>query len=592
MLNARLYRTSWLVAGVALIVALLALEQRPSVPEPAVPPAIDGNLALASSTRLTGLAPGRSPGSPTAVSAAEWVRREFLGLPQGAQRVGVQKFWARHGAEQIPMTNVYVAVPGASDGVELPGILVVAPRDTPAGLRAGTSGTALLVELARQSATTSHRRPVLFVSTDGSTVGNAGIRWFLSRFSQFPIVAAVVIDNPGDATGARIDVWADGRGDRSAHGLAAMARTAITRAGGEPSPTPSLARQLIRLGVPQSFGDQAPIIAAGIPAVSLAARPDGPPRATTPGDAERMKLVGNAAAGLIGSLDEATEVPPADASLALAGKSLRPPITLIILLLVCLPVLVAAVDALGRVRRAGVRLGPGTRALMWRTVPMCGAALVLHLLSLVGFLPGSAAGAPALPADVPFTPRGGLAVGLAVVAGVATWWFVRPRVRRIAASPAAEAAAGLVVLAVLLLLTWWLRPFVLVLALPAAHAALVATVVPRRAHVAGLAAIAALPLVGLVASVGGQIDRGPVQATWYLLATAASGARGVGGLALGVAICACVWSLVALVALRASKGLVGGGTLATGPVRPRVSGTTVAPRLPSTRRARPPRGYR
>jgi hypothetical protein len=133
---------------------------------------------------------------------------------------------------------------------------------------------------------------------------------------------------------------------------------------------------------------------------------------------------------------------------------------------------------------------------------------------------------------------------------------------------------------------------VLVLALPAAHAALVATVVPRRVHVAGLAAIAALPLVGLVASVGGQIDRGPVQATWYLLATAASGARGVGGIALGVAICACVWSLVALVALRASKGLVGGGTLATGPVRPRVSGTTVAPRLPSTRRTRPPRGYR
>ncbi|WP_217914263.1 hypothetical protein [Miltoncostaea marina] len=116
--------------------------------------------------------------------------------------------------------------------------------------------------------------------------------------------------------------------------------------------------------------------------------------------------------------------------------------------------------------------------------------------------------------------------------------------------PAAEATAALAALSVVLLLMWLLSPFALVLALPAAHAALLATAARRPWQLAALAVVAALPLLGLVASTAGLLHSGWPFAVWYLGETAASGARGGTGLLLGVLVAACAWSLAALVALR------------------------------------------
>ena len=89
-----------------------------------------------------------------------------------------------------------------------------------------------MLRLAQASGTTRHQRPHLFVSTDGSTLGNAGLRWFLERFSSFPLSAAIVLDAPGEANGDRVHVWIDGRTDRQALGLGHIADRSVQRAGG------------------------------------------------------------------------------------------------------------------------------------------------------------------------------------------------------------------------------------------------------------------------------------------------------------------------------------------------------------------------
>jgi hypothetical protein len=245
----------------------------------------------------------------------------------------------------------------------------------------------------------------------------------------------------------------------------------------------------------------------------------------------------------------------------IAGRTLEPTVLRIALLLLALPVLVAAVDAMARLRRARVPLVPGLRGLAWRVLPPFAALIIAYALVLLGLLPGPSGGVPPLPGDVPFDATAGLALVVSIAGGAAVWAWTRRRVRRIGADTPVEATAALVAMAVLLVVTWLLKPEALVLALPAAHAGLVATVVPRRWQVLALAGVAVLPLIGLCVVIGDLLDRNPLFAAWYLLETTATGARGALGPILAVPLATCVWALGALVAFRARKGLV----VASGP---------------------------
>jgi hypothetical protein len=583
VLNARLYRTCWLVAGVALVVALLTLQTPDPGPEPALPSAVDGQLVLDLDRQLAGIAPERAPGTAPDLAAARWVQDQLSQVPGAAGRVQVQDLEARRDREAVRLQNVYLVVPGTGSGRPRAGIVVVAPRDTPAGVAAGTSSTAVLLRLAQASATTRHQRPHLFVSVDGSTIGNAGMRWFLERFSAVPLSAAIVLDAPGEATGDRVHLWDAGRTDRHALGLAAIAERSVERAGGRAELVRSVGGQLLRLGVPQTFGDQGAAIAAGLPAVTLSARAESPLREGREPTAERLELVANAANDLLGALDASATVPAADGSLLVADRVLRPTITRLALLLLALPVLVLALDAIMRSRRAGVPLGAGLRAVARRSLPLVAALMTAHLLVLAGLLPGTAAGSPPIPSAVPFDAGAGLAVALSLGAAALAWTAVRRRVRRRPTTPAAEGAAALAALAVLLLVMWVLSPYALILALPAAHAAVLATAARRGWHLPALALAGALPVLMLISQMGGLLDAGPVFAVWYLLETAATGARGATGLVLGVLLVACVWSLGALVAKR---GVGGAGRRP----RPRPGAGFTRPRLPrAPRAARPPR---
>jgi hypothetical protein len=554
VLNARLYRTCWLVAGVALVVALLTLETPDPGPEPPLPSAIDGEAALEINSQLAAIAPERPPGSGPDQAASRWIQGQLAQVPGAAGRVQVQDLVADDGGEQVRLHNLYLVVPGAAVGRTRPGILVVAPRDTPSGVSAGTSSTAVMLSLARASATSRHQRPHLFVSTDGSTVGNAGLRWFLERFSSFPIAAAIVLDAPGEVEGDAVHVWADGRTDRQALRLGLLAERSVDRAGGRSVGAPSLGGQLLRMAVPQTFGEQGPAIAGGLPAVALSGRGESPLRPGAEPTADRLALVASAANDLLGTLDASPQVPAPDGGLELAGKLLRPTVVRLALLLLALPIIVCAIDAVARTRRAKVSLADGLRAVGLRAVAPLAALATGYLLSLAGILPRPAAGAPPLPAEASFGAAAGLGLVVTVGVGAAAWWWARRRTRRVGATPPAEAAAALGALAVLLVVLWLISPYALVIALPAAHAALVATSARRRWHVAVLAAIALAPVLALAVATAGRLDSNPVFALWYLLATALDGSRGAPGVLMACLIGGCLWSLAALVAFRASKG--------------------------------------
>lgn len=554
MLNLRLYRTCWLVAGVALVVALLTLQTPDPGPESSLPSAIDGQGTLELARQLAAIAPERPPGSGQDLAAAKWVQGQLAQVPGGAGRVRVQDLEARADGEAVDLQNVYVAIPGADDGRNRGGILVVAPRDTPAGVSAGETSTAVLLRLAQASGTTLHQRPHLFVSTDGSTLGNAGLRWFLQRFSSFPLTAAIVLDAPGEANGDRVHVWIDGRTDRQALGLGHIADRSITRAGGRSDGPPSLGGQLLRLGVPQTFGDQGAAIAAGLTAVTLSGRSESPLREGRAPTADRLEMVSNSANDLLGALDGADTVPAADGSLAFAGKFLRPTIARLALLLLLLPVLVCSLDIVARQRRAKVPLGLGLRAVSLRAIPLFAALAAAYLLTLGGLLPGASAGEPPIPSNARFGALAALSIVLAAAAGVAGWMLARRRGRRLGASRAAEGAAALAALSILLLVIWIVRPYALILAVPAAHAALLATTARRPWHLPALAAVALAPFVFLAISMSQVLDSNVLFAVWYLIATSANGSRGAVGLFLALLVAACIWSLGMLVVERARKG--------------------------------------
>ena len=264
-----------------------------------------------------------------------------------------------------------------------------------------------------------------------------------------------------------------------------------------------------------------------------------------------------------GGADQADALPAPAAGLVINGRELRPIMSRIVILLLALPILVAAVDLAVRLRRAGVRLVPFIAALLWRLLPVVVALLVGHLLATAGMTAGVAGGWPPLADYAPFDLPAVVAMLLSVGAAVLTWVFVRNRAMRRDAEVASRAATGVIALGAVCLLLWIASPFALLIALPAAHCALVATRATRPWQVVGLGLVAAVPAVLLTWWLAGRIDRGIPYSAWYLLETTVAGGRGIIGPVLAAAVLVTVWSLGSLVMSRVRRGLV-----AAGPYRP------------------------
>lgn len=561
MLNGRLYRLSWLVALVALLVALLTLESPGGAPEPPLPPAFDAIAARGLAAQLDDVAPERVPGTAGDKAAADWIAARFKEVP-GATAVRRQVFAVTTPRGRITTENVYISLPARTGTSSRRALIISAPRDTPPGVQGAESGSAVLVQLARALGTVARERPVLVVSTGASTLGNAGARWFTDRFENVPVESALSLDDPaGDPVA--LHIWDDGQDGRRALGLGAAALQAAGRAGATVADAPGPFAQIAMMGVPQTSGDQAAYITAGIPSVSLASRPETPLVGGNLATEAALGTAGRTAETLLGALDLVDRVPRPSAGLIIGGRELMSVMSRVVILLLSLPILVAALDLLVRLRRAGVRVAAFIGALGWRLLPVVVGMLVAHLLATAGMMASASGGWPPLAEDVSLDLPAVVAMLLSAGAGALTWLLVRDRATRRDHEVASRAASGIIALGGVCVLLWIINPFALVIALPPAHAALVSTRAKRTWQVVALGLIAIAPLVLLCAWISGRIDRGIAQSAWYLLETTLAGGRGLLVPVLAAAVLVITWSLASLVVRRTRRGL-----MAAGPYKP------------------------
>ena len=478
----RLVRKASLVLVAPLLLLILTLNRSGPLPAPTLPPSFDPAAAAALTTELASLNPSRVPGSPGAANAVEWYREKLAlyGIPVREDR------WVENvpGVGDVELVNLAAVVPGTLDET----IVVVAHRDNngrTAGANDNASGTAALVELARPYATVgtteSARTPLhtlVFLSTDAGAYGSLGAAHFASRSPLARrAVAAISLDGLAGSARPRLELSAlDGRSPPPA--LVATATRRIASETGSAPRRPAGLTQLVNLALPFGYGEQAPLLTAGVPALRIATASD----AGTPAgsdelerlDRRRLGQLGKASETLLSSLDAAVEVPVStDGGIFLGGRVVRGWALQLLLLAAVIPFGAATLDLLSRCRLRRLPLSAAWRALRARAGVWLVLVVLLGLAGVVGALPTDPRLPP--PPDQPPVdawPAGAAAVFL--VAAALVWLRARARlVPRVRATPEEELAAYAVAFVALLLvcgLTVLVSPYGLLFVLPSLYA--------------------------------------------------------------------------------------------------------------------------
>ncbi len=531
--SGRIYRGTWLLVGLPLLIAAFSVSRPAPLAPPALPAAFDEQTALGLADELASSYPDRSPGSSGALGAAHWLVQHLQAFNLATD---VDSFEATiPGIGTRRLQNVTAVVAGQSADT----IVVMAHRDDSGvgpGADDNASGTAALVELARAYAaaptrvtaanpvTASHR--IVFLSTDGGQFGALGAEHFL-RHSPYrrDVVAAVNLDSIAGDGSPRLEF----AGSYPRSPAAVLLRTAATtlqdQTGAIPR-RPSGLAQLIDLGFPFSLYEQAPFVGRGIPAITITTSGSRRPDAftDTPGRLRPRTLatVGRAAQNLLGSLDAGLELAQGTTSYVWLGdRIVRGWAIELVLISLLVPFIAAVVDLFARCRRRHIRLGPAFRAYRSRAAFWLVAGALFELFALAGAWPRGAA-APIAPAshaatDWPVTALAALAVLVAAV-----WLLSRHRlVPRRPVSGEEELAghtAALLSLGVIALVVLAINPFALLFVLPSLHAWL--WLPQSRGNPLLQAAVFSAGLLGpllLLWSLGVRFGLG-LDAPWYLAA--------------------------------------------------------------------------
>src|SRR5262245_13518796 len=420
--DGRLVRKTSLVLIAPLMLLLLTLGRSGPLPAPALPPAFDRDTATTLTADLARENPSRVPGSLGAADAASWFRNKLAlyGLPVREDR------WRQDvpGVGKVELRNLAAVVPGTVPET----IVVVAHRDNTgdtAGANDNASGTAALVELARAYATAgtteSARMPLhtlVFLSTDGGAYGSLGAARFAAHSPLARrAVAAISLDGLGGAAPVRLELSGlDRRSPSPALVRTAEARIA-TETGREPGHLGVL-NQLVSLALPFGYGEQAPALAGGIPALRITTASDG---GTQPGEDEledvsaaRLGRLGRASESLLTSLDASVALPTStNGGLFVGHRLVRGWAIQLVLLALVVPFAAVALDLLSRCRLRRLPLAPVWRALRRRLGLWLLLVLLLGTTAVLGALPT----APSLPPPPDQPPVDAWPVG-ALVLGV------------------------------------------------------------------------------------------------------------------------------------------------------------------------------
>jgi len=476
--NGRLYRGTWLLVGLPLLVLAFSVARPAPLQPPNLPPAFDAGTAAGIATDLALHYPSRVPGTAGATGAARWFASQLA--PYGLV-VRTEKFSATvPGHGRLHLENLVALKAGFSQKT----IVIMAHRDddgTGPGADDNASGTAALIELARAYAPSASAArlklpySLVFLSTDAAVYGGLGAAQFAAHSPERQNVIAVInLDTVAGPGQPRLELAGDTARSPSAS-LVETVRAQLAAATGSDAGRPSTLRQLIDLGFPFSEYEQAPFVTRGTPAVTITTGPDRPAAGfgDTPDrlDANRLGQVGRATQNALDAMEQGLALSPGPSSYVFLGSRIvRGWAVELVLVAALLPFLAATVDLFARCRRRRIRVAPALRSYRSRLGfwIWCGALFVLF--GALGIWPHGTPRPPSLHAVN--WPTGGL-VALGVLAAVG-WLVARDRLLpRRQIRPEEELAghaASLLALGVVALLVVATNPFALVFLLPSLHA--------------------------------------------------------------------------------------------------------------------------
>jgi hypothetical protein len=513
MIDLRLYRYALLAVPVVAVVAMFSLRDVPRSLSAGIPPdAFDPSTAVPLAKELATAAPYPTPGSAADEKLAEQVKSHLAAI-DGAT-VSEQTFDGTFGGHDVQMKNLIATLPGESNRQ----IALIAPRDVARGSGATTStaATAALLEIAEGFSGAAHHKTLVFVSTDGSSIGALGTRRFIRDYSDSSLLdAAIVLSQPAlaDPSAPLVIPWSTGP-QSTASQLAETANSTVSKELATPAGDEGPLDDLFRLALPAGLGEQGPLIEAGLPAVRLSADGELPVESgrdlPESFDNDSFDRFGRAALSLILTLDDspgAVEHGP-KGYIGLAGN-LMPGWTIALLALSLLvPAALAAGSGLAAAARSPIEAIRGSVWTLLRALPFLGALLVVLVTALVGLLPSP---------DFPFDPRieelgagGTISVVAAVLLYCATAFFLRPMRPPPSRAVATAAPAALLVACLATFGLWLANPYLALVVSVGLQAWVLAAarLVPGRLAATGFVLLGLVPGVILLADLAGRFDAG------------------------------------------------------------------------------------
>jgi hypothetical protein len=595
--NGRLYRGTWLLVGLPLLVLAFSVARPAPLPPSNLPPSFDRSVATGLAQDLALHDPSRVAGTPGAAAAVRWFDAQLT--PFG-YRVRREAFTADvPGRGKTRFVNLLVEKRGLSHKT----IVVMAHRDddgTGTGANDNASGTGALIELARSYAPAAGTTPVtlpyslLFLSTDGALDGGVGAAAFAARAPERQDVVGVInLDSIAGAALPRLVLTGDTSRSPSAN-LVETVRTKLAAETGVEPDRPSALRQLIDLGFPFSEYEQAPFVSEGIPAATITTLPDRRP-AGFGGASERLESVrlgqvGRAVQNSVDAMEQGVALSPGPSSYVyLGGRIVRGWAIEIVLVAGLLPFLTTAVDLFARCRRRRIRVSPAVRSYRSRLAFWLWCGAVFAVFGAFGAWPQGVPRPPTL--EHVHWPVGAVA---AVATLAAIGWLVArhrllPRRAVRAEEELAGHAAALLALGVVGLLVVATNPFALVFLLPSLHAWLWLPQVRGRAPLLRAAVLIAgfLGPALLIWSFATRYGLG-FDAPWYVASLFTVGYAPLPAVAVALAWAAAAGQLAALSAGRYAPYPTAAERGPRGPLREIVRTLVLAQRRRKRRASEPP----
>lgn len=559
MLDPRIYRMWLIPIALAVIVLAFSLEDQPAgLGTSLAPDVFSGPHAYRTMQYLARWQPSRRPGSAGDQALASYVASQ---LASDRFTVSTDTYTAHTVDGLKTIENVIGERAGLLSGT----IAIVSHRDalgSPA--TAELSGTAVMLELARDLSGETQQHTVVLASISGS-VGAVGAARLAQTLPQ-PVDAVIVL---GDMAGTSVTKPVIVPYSDDQRVAPPMLRNTVAGAlsaqAGISAGANSLGGQIAHLAFPMSSSEQAPLNSAGEPAVLLSLSGQRAPAADEPTSVGRIAGMGRAVLESLSALDGGQALPAPSAYLVWSGKIVPAWAIRLLALMLILPVAAATIDGLARARRRGYPIGRWVAWVLAAGLPFCLAALVVIALTREVGLVGLAPATPIEGGTVSPGASGDLTLcGLALVIVGGLVWLRRLVVHLLGPSPrqradhtqrAGAAAAVMLVLCAVCLAVWWSNPFAALLLAPALHFWLLVVAPEVRLPVAGSAVLLlaglTLPLLAL-AYYSVTLGLGVLGTAWSGVLLLAGGAVGWSAALEWSLVGGCVLSVM-VIALRARR---------------------------------------